>query len=132
MSEFGNRLKKLRESKDMSQVDLATILQVSSSAIGMYEQGLREPNIERLTQLANIFDVSLDYLMCRTNDKSATFSNMTRDLIDLLHLPDEEILKIRVAEIDGKPVSKEDFKNFIIQVRLRRQLDSSLSDLNQN
>ena len=128
MSEFGNRLKKLRESKDMSQVDLAARLQVSPSAVGMYEQGLREPNIERLTQMADIFGVSLDYLMCRTNDKSTTFSNMTRDLIDLLHLPDEEILKIRVAEIDGKPVSKEDFKNFIIQVRLRRQLESSLSD----
>ena len=127
MSQFGNRLKKLREGRGMNQTDLANQLQVSSSAIGMYEQGLREPNVERLIRMADFFGVSLDYLMCRTNDKSTSFSPMTRDLIDLLHLSDEEILKIRVAEIDGKPVSKEDFKNFIMQVRLRRQMELELN-----
>lgn len=125
---FGNRLKILRERKGLSQSDLATKFNISASTIGMYEQGLREPNIERLNQLAEFFGVSLDYLMCRTNETSKTFSPMTRDLIDLLHLSDEEIINIRLAEIDGIPVSKEDFKNFIIQVRLRRQIEQSLSD----
>lgn len=128
MSNFGNRLKALREKRGLSQSDLAAKFNVSASTIGMYEQGLREPNIERLNRLAEFFGVSLDYLMCRTNEVSKTFSPMTRDLIDLLHLTDEEILKIRVAEIDGVPVSKEDFKNFIIQVRMRRQIEQSLSN----
>jgi len=128
MSDFSSRLKSLREKKGLSQSDLAAIFNISASTIGMYEQGLREPNIDRLNKLAEFFGVSLDYLMCRTNEASKTFSPMTRDLIDLLHLSDDEILKIRFAEIDGVAVSKEDFKAFIIQVRLRRQMDQALSN----
>lgn len=123
MSKFGERLKLLREHKNMSQSDLAHVLNVVPSTIGMYEQGKREPSFEKMEQLAELFMVSLDYLMGRTDDKNRTFSPMTRDLLDLLHLSNEEIVNMRAAEIDGRPITKEELMQFIIQVRLLRQLE---------
>lgn len=123
MSKFAERLKKLREQRSLNQADLAAVLNITTSALGMYEQGQREPNLDRVQQLAEYFGVSIDYLVGRTNDVSKTFSPMTRDLLDLLHLPDEQIIEMRAAEIDGRPVTKQEFKQFIAHVRVIRQLD---------
>lgn len=123
MSKFGERLKELRMEQKMSQMDLAERIHVAQTTIGMYEMGKREPSFEKLELLANLFSVSLDYLMGRTDDKNRTFSPMTRDLLDLLHLSNEEIVNMRAAEIDGRPITKEELMQFIIQVRLLRQLE---------
>ncbi len=60
---LGARIATLRRAKSWSQEQLAHRLQVSPSAIGMYEQGRREPNAEILVAIAKIFDVSVDYLL---------------------------------------------------------------------
>ena len=60
---LGARIATLRRSKKWNQEQLAQRLQVSPSAIGMYEQGRREPNAEILVSLAEIFGVSVDYLL---------------------------------------------------------------------
>ena len=59
---FGQNLKKLRTSKNLSQSKLSKILGISSSTIGMYEQGRRFPDQTILTKIADFFDVSTDYL----------------------------------------------------------------------
>ena len=53
----------LRVRLGMTQQQLAKELHVGPSAIGMYEQGRRVPSIEMLVQIADLFDVSLDYLI---------------------------------------------------------------------
>jgi len=60
---LGPRIAALRRSKNMSQGELARCLQVSSSAVGMYEQGRREPSAELLVRLARVLEVSVDYLL---------------------------------------------------------------------
>lgn len=47
----------------MSQAQLARALQVSPSAVGMYEQGRREPSADTLVELSRIFSVSVDYIL---------------------------------------------------------------------
>lgn len=123
MQIFGERIRKLREEKGISQSDLAAQFQISQNAIASYERGAREPNMERLKELAIFFNVSLDYLLGRTNDRSRVFRPTTREILDMLHLSDDEIYESGTFTIDGQPVSKEDFKSFILQVRLKRQLD---------
>lgn len=59
---FGNRLRELRENKGMTQANLAKALSISRSAIGMYEQGKREPDFETLEKIADYFNVTMDYL----------------------------------------------------------------------
>ena len=65
-NKFGQRLKTLRLEHDLKQSELAKILEVSSSTIGMYEQGRRYADLETLTKIANHFNVSVDYLIGRT------------------------------------------------------------------
>lgn len=56
-------LKRLREEKNMTQAELGKALEISPSAIGMYEQGRRTPDIPTLKKIASYFNVSLDYLL---------------------------------------------------------------------
>ena len=60
---LGPRIAALRRSKNISQGELARRLQVSPSAVGMYEQGRREPSAELLVRLARELEVSVDYLL---------------------------------------------------------------------
>ena len=62
-----NRIAQLRKEAGLNQGDLAEILNLSSSAIGMYEQGRRTPSIEVLIIMAEFFNVSLDYLITGTD-----------------------------------------------------------------
>ena len=60
---LGARIAALRRSRGMSQSQLAQELGVSPSAIGMYEQGRREPSAATVVALSNLFQVSTDYLL---------------------------------------------------------------------
>ncbi len=60
---LGPRIAVLRRAAGLSQGELAQRLQVSSSAIGMYEQGRREPSAEILVAMARTFGVTVDYLL---------------------------------------------------------------------
>lgn len=63
----GQRLKELREEKKLKQSELAKILNISSSSIGMYETDRREPDDELKLKIANYFNVSVAYLMNETD-----------------------------------------------------------------
>lgn len=60
---FGARLAKLRKQRGWNQAELAARVCVSPSAIGMYEQGRREPDCATLAALARVLDTSTDYLL---------------------------------------------------------------------
>lgn len=70
---LGTRIAMLRKSSGLSQQELAKQLGVSASAVGMYEQGRREPPCQILVALARIFHVSTDFLLtgelCRAQDQ---------------------------------------------------------------
>ncbi len=64
MTEFGNRLKKLRRNADMTQEQLSKILEITPSAVGKYEAVPNAyPSIPILIKIADHFHVSIDYLL---------------------------------------------------------------------
>jgi len=65
---FGQKLRKLRKEKELTQAELAKILNLGESTISFYESGKREPDYEILTKIANYFECSTDYLLCRTDN----------------------------------------------------------------
>ena len=67
MNKFSERLKELREEKNLTQKELADKVLVSQAAIARWEEGKRSPNLDALILIANFFDVSLDYLVGREN-----------------------------------------------------------------
>ncbi|HHW45657.1 MAG TPA: helix-turn-helix transcriptional regulator [Clostridiales bacterium] len=60
---MGYRLKLLRESRNLTQAQLAKILNVSTSAVGMYEQGRRTPDRKMLLKYSKFFNVTTDYII---------------------------------------------------------------------
>lgn len=61
--DFKTRLKELRLEKNVSQLEIAKMLNMSKMAISHWEKGNSEPSIEQLKILADYFDVSIDYLV---------------------------------------------------------------------
>ena len=59
------RLRQLREENEWTQEQLGEMLNVSGATVNRYEKGLRNPDPETLLKLADIFDISLDYLLGR-------------------------------------------------------------------
>ena len=60
---LGLRIALLRVERGWSQAELAKRIGVSASAVGMYEQGRREPSLSLLVVLAQVFGVTTDYLL---------------------------------------------------------------------
>lgn len=98
MIEFGSRLKKLRQSHNMTQPVLAKKLQVTKSVISAYETGLRMPSYETLLMISKVFSVSTDYLLGNDTGKVKA--------IDVSGLTDKEIEAIRtiVDSLKAHPV----------------------------
>ena len=61
-----NRIKDLREDRDMRQSDLAEATGIDQRTISNYETGKTSPDAYALVKLADFFGVSIDYLVCRT------------------------------------------------------------------
>ena len=66
MGNFKNVFKLLRVRNGYTQDGLAEMLGISRSAISMYENGNREPDLETLEKIADFFHVDVDYLLGRT------------------------------------------------------------------
>ncbi len=66
---FIERLKLLRKERNITQIDLANALSVSVGTVGNWESGKRIPDIGTFGQIAEYFDVSVDYLVGRSEDK---------------------------------------------------------------
>lgn len=65
MNVFGERLRELRLENEIGQVELAKRINVSKGIISFWENGLREPTMSNLISLADVFGVTLDYLVGR-------------------------------------------------------------------
>lgn len=68
--EFGERLKSLRLERDMTQEQLAQVLNVTRPTIAGYETKRKQPDFDKLSRIADFFSVSVDYLLGRTDDKN--------------------------------------------------------------
>ncbi|MBE6536627.1 MAG: helix-turn-helix transcriptional regulator [Ruminococcaceae bacterium] len=62
-----NRIKDLREDRDLRQSDLAKETNIDQRTISNYETGKTLPDAYALVRLADFFGVSIDYLLCRTD-----------------------------------------------------------------
>lgn len=63
MATYGERIKELRTMRGMSQQDLADLLDLNKVTISQYERGARKPDLNVLTALSDIFNVSVDYIL---------------------------------------------------------------------
>lgn len=85
---FGKRLLEARKEKGLSQEDVAKHLKTKGPAIGRYERDEMKPSIEVAAKMAELLDVSLDFLVGRTD---VNVDDLTlKRVMELQSLPDED------------------------------------------
>lgn len=92
MITLADRLKELRKSNKLTQSELGKILGVGKTTISMYETGNSTPNDEIKLKISEYFNISVDYLLGKTNMKNHSNSEETIALhsdYDYKDLPDE-------------------------------------------
>lgn len=72
---FYQRLRDLREDKDLKQENIAEVIKISLRQYGLYERGKADIPLEKALILAEFYGVSLDYIAGRTNDKKGLTKN---------------------------------------------------------
>ena len=72
MAIFPDRLKEARKAKGITQKAMAEYLDMQETSYQHYEYGKREPNHENTIKIADILDVSVDYLLGRTDNPNRT------------------------------------------------------------
>lgn len=70
-----NRIKTIREELGLTQQELANKLDGAKSTVAMYENETRKPSMEVLIKLSEIFDCSIDYILCKTDIRNPEQSN---------------------------------------------------------
>ena len=109
---FGDRLKSLRKSFDLTQKELGDKLNVSGRVIGYYESNDRFPDKETLTSIADFFNVSVDYLLGRSNIKNnneiAKIDENEKDIEELLEETMSQILDQKGLMLNGQIVDDDD------------------------
>ena len=109
-----NRIKSLREELHMTQQDLANKLDGAKSSIAMYENETRKPSMEVLIKLSEIFNCSIDYLLCKTDIRNP--ENLDTDKIN-----------IGLSKKDYNPPTKEqqekieEFAKFVLKDNLKKK-----------
>ena len=88
MINFGERLRKIRKEKDLTQLQLAQQLGLTKSVISAYETGLRMPSYETLIKLSSTFNISTDFLLGVETKK-------TKNEIDWSGLSEQEVFAIK-------------------------------------
>ncbi len=120
---LGSRLKKLRVSRKLTQKQLAEKVNVTHVSISGYESGNRSPDTDTLQKLAEILNVSTDYLLGRSDEPS--LSQVPQSNNDRATAKDKRDIARRLEEIkrdvadgsglafDGEPLSEEAQDSFL-------------------
>lgn len=88
---LGARIASLRRAAGMSQAELAQRLKISPSTVGMYEQGRREPALDTLAAMAEIFGVTIDFLVTGKADTGEEQASLDRLLRDRVTVADQRL-----------------------------------------
>ncbi len=109
---IGKKVKKLREKNQMSQVDLAFLIDVSPAYIGYLEKGFKSMSLETLIKLANVFKVTTDVLLSDCLEDNRSIGN--KELCNLLdgcsayesRIIVESAKKLKEVLIDSRFINK--------------------------
>lgn len=108
------RLSDLRKKRKWSLQDTADQLGIAKSTYAGYESGYREPSLQSLSKIADLFDTSVDYILGRTEDSQQEKSVI--EITELLNNSDRQL------SLDEEPLSADEIMDFIAFVRSKREV----------
>ena len=104
---YGERLKEMRLSRDLKQSELAALFEIGTSTVGSYERCERQPTFELLQKYADYFNVSIDYILCNSDEKATVEEYRqlkTLDLSDTLFNHSVTLAGVELTEDDKKRI----------------------------
>lgn len=110
---FGVRLKQLRKEHGYTQKELAKLLGVSASSIGMYEQGRREPENSLLTKLCEVLGTTTDYLIGFDTNKQSKNQDVSDVIDDFTNL----LLSQQGLMFNGQPMTAQEREKIVIAIK---------------
>ena len=104
------RLRELREASNMTQKDLGKVLSVRNTAVSQYESGTRQLDPDKICALCDLFHVSADYLLGRSDTPLPVISDEDARLLAAYHAAPENVREailalLRPEQVSGKQVS---------------------------
>lgn len=87
---LGEKITRLRKEKKLSQIDIASNIGVSRDAISKYERGDIVPSVENAKKIADVLDVSLDYLVSEEERQEAIDNKMMQRIRELQKLSETD------------------------------------------
>jgi transcriptional regulator with XRE-family HTH domain len=108
---FGKRLRQLRKEKGLTQAELAKLLSIGESTVSFYESGKRQPDYETLIRLAEVFNVSVDYLLGRTEHKAPNTNKPGSSEVIAAHRADDPMNDLP----EEAQRSLDEFKEYILK-----------------
>lgn len=105
----GQRIRQLRRELDLSQEELSKKIKVTTSAVGQYETGNKKPSYDTLCRLADVFDVTTDYLLGRTGHPNTVRKYDIPDELKTLGIAYLEVAKY----MQDKSIPAEDTQKII-------------------
>ncbi|WP_051250489.1 helix-turn-helix domain-containing protein [Paenibacillus harenae] len=123
MRTLGERLKHARVKKRYTQIQVAKKLDISNGAISGYERDYRDPDTVTLKKLADLYEVTPNWLLGKEEQDSA---DLFLDYLEM-ELTDEEIIERMTFKIDNMILDEDDVKEFIAFVRAKRFMKTQQS-----
>lgn len=124
---FSDKLKELRTKKGLSQKALSELLFVSQQTVGKWETNKATPNPETISKIADIFEVTSDYLLDRTtnsqNNKKSDLTNRDkREIADVIEEYKEQLLSADGLMLDGEMIDEDDVQKIITAMQLGMEM----------
>ena len=114
MESIGDRISRARRYSNMNQKELCEKADINEATLSRYENGLREPKAATLLKLAEVLEVSTDYLLGITDIRN--YKKLNEDVgkkVESIYESTKEMLNQDGLMLYGKPASKEDIDNIL-------------------
>lgn len=120
MFDFGLRLRELREQHKFSQEELGKKINRSKSVVSSYENNIKIPPVDILTNLAVLYNVSLDYLVGIDKNEMVSVEGLTDEQTNVIHTLLLEF-KDKSKSVDGLTPRQQDILNILMKEFSKRK-----------
>ena len=115
-------LKLLRKQHNLSQKETGNIFHASQNTVSQWENGTRKPSYDIIQEIADYFDVSVDYLLGRQEQLPELNSKDKREIQEILDDTEQQLLSQDGLMFDGSPATEEDVQKIIMAMQMGMEM----------
>lgn len=115
-------LKLLRKQHNLSQKEIGNIFHASQNTVSQWENGTRKPSYDIIQEIADYFEVSVDYLLGRQEQLPELNSKDKREIQEILDDTEQQLLSQDGLMFDGSPATDEDVQKIIMAMKMGMEM----------